>query len=315
MSTIGKLLKLTLGCEDSFGRVLAGSTDRGIRTIVKDAQAAKLAGKGSVFKNFVNIANSEVDTFTSMTKAIDDLHLDKSTLKSLKQSSGNMKTFWKNMQRVLTGEDAATVFKNASDATESLASKVTSSASKALVAEGAETVAKEGAEVVAKKGLKGVLGKLKGKGGTIGIILSLGLEIPAIVQAFKNGDGLQQIGRSALNLGGAAAGAAAGAAIGSIIPGAGTVIGGIIGGALGFIGSMFGADLSKKAGDAIFGKSIQDQKDEAAAAQAEQAEAAASQPASTSTSYVPNETEAIKTTGSSDVLYTYGFKPLLDKQA
>lgn len=247
-----------------------------------------------------------------------------------------MKTFWKNMQRVLTGEDAATVFtKASSESVESLAKTMVKGGAddlaKTIVKNGADDLAGAGAKVAAKTGIFAKAGaaiskkvpalgkiasKLKGKGGSIAIAISLALEIPTIIQAFKNGDGLQQLGRSAIGMGGMAAGAAIGSAIGSIIPGAGTVIGGLIGGALGIVGSIFGGEAAKKAGDAVFGKSIQEQKDEAAEAQAEQAEAVAAQPASTSTSYVPSsDTEAIKTTASKDVLYTYGFQPLLDTQA
>ncbi len=322
MGTIGTVLKLALAKEDAFGRVLAGSTGRGIRTLVKDAKAAKLAGEGGIFKNFAKLANTEVDTFTKLGENIDKLNIDKATLKSLKKSSGNMKTFWKNMQRVIDGEDVSKVFTKASaETTEALAKKMVKGGADDLIEATAETAAKKGifakaGEAITKK--IPALGKLKGKGGTIGILLSLAFEIPSIIQAFKNGDGPQQIGRSALNLGGAAAGAAAGAAIGSIIPGAGTVIGGIIGGALGFVGSIFGADLSKKAGDAIFGKSIQDQKDEAAAAQeaayADQTVATEGQPA---TSYTSTGNTSIPSDFSSTATpkYTYGFKPVLDVKA
>lgn len=317
MGTIGTVLKLALAKEDAFGRVLAGSTGKGIRTLVKDAKTAKLAGEGGIFKNFAKLANSEVDTFTKLGKTIDDLQLDKATLKSLKKSSGNMKTFWKNMQRVVDGEDVSKVFSKASaETTEALAKKMVKGSADELVEAGVKTATKKGifakaGEAISKK--IPALGKLKGKGGTIGIILSLAFEIPSIIQAFKNGDGLQQIGRSALNLGGAAAGAAAGAAIGSIIPGAGTVIGGIIGGALGFVGSILGADVSKKAGDAIFGKSIQEQKEEAAAAQ----EAAYVDQAQSGTSYTSTGSTSIPSdfSATSTPKHTYGFKPVLDVKA
>jgi hypothetical protein len=87
----------------------------------------------------------------------------------------------------------------------------------------------------------------------LGIVVSSLFEIPNIVDAFKNGDGMQQLGRSATTVACTTIGTAIGGAIGSLIPipGLGTVIGGAIGGWL-------GNKVGKFLGNAIFGKSIKD---------------------------------------------------------
>ena len=331
MSTVGTVLKLALAREDAFGKVLAGSTGRGIRTLVKEAKAAKLAGEGGILKNFAKLADLEVDKFESLTKTIDKYNLDKKTLSALKKSSKNMKNFTKNIQRVIDGEDAATVFSKAS--TESV-----EELTKKMAKGGADDVLENLGETAAKKGIFSRLGadiakkfpklaefgsKFKGKGGSIAIALSLVFEVPAIIQAFKNGDGLQQIGRSAINMGGMAAGAALGSAIGTFIPIpiVGTTVGAIVGGALGFIGSMICGDVAKKAGDAIFGKSIQDQKDEAAAAAEEagydpQTVATEAQPVASTSDTITGRTSSIGDISTTEPpKYLYGFKPVLDVKA
>lgn len=306
MGTVSNVLRLTLGQEDALGRVFAGSTGRGLKTLYREARAAE----GSTFKNLVEKTATEVDRFTSMTSEIDKLKLDKSTLKALKKSSGNMKTFWQNMKQVIVDKKSVSeVFtKASSETTEALAKKIATSTDD-LVEQGAKTglFSKIGAAITKKIP---ALGKLKGKGGTLGIVLAAVFEIPTIIKAFKNGDGLQQIGRSTINMAGCAAGAAAGAAIGSIIPGAGTLIGGLIGGVLGFAGSILGGDVAKKVGDGIFGKSIEEKKEEAAAVEAQTAET------QTQTASTPSLGVASESKSSYDVpKYLYGYQPVFSANA
>lgn len=97
-------------------------------------------------------------------------------------------------------------------------------------------------------------GKAMAKIPIIGIIVSSLFEIPDIMDAFKNGDGGQQVGRSALKVAGTTLGTAIGGALGTLIPipGLGTLIGAVVGGWLGGLAGEF-------LGNAIFGKSIKDQ--------------------------------------------------------
>jgi len=98
----------------------------------------------------------------------------------------------------------------------------------------------------------------------VGTLMMGAFEVPDLIDGFKNGDGLQQVGRSSIKVatltGTATAGSALGGAIGTVLfPGVGTVIGGILGGiAGGFIGDSIGGFI----GNTLFGKSIKEQKEE-----------------------------------------------------
>lgn len=97
-------------------------------------------------------------------------------------------------------------------------------------------------------------GKAMARIPVLGILIATAFEIPDIIDAFKNGDGPQQLGRSAMNVACTTIGTAIGGALGTLIPipGLGTVIGG-------FIGGMIGSAVGKFLGNAIFGKSKKDQ--------------------------------------------------------
>lgn len=98
----------------------------------------------------------------------------------------------------------------------------------------------------------------------IGIVISSLFEIPDIVDAFKNGDGMTQLGRSTVNVAATTIGAAIGGALGSLIPipGLGTVLGSAVGGWLGnkvgkFFGNLlFGKSIKDKMRDGDYGKQI-----------------------------------------------------------
>ncbi|MDD3013373.1 MAG: hypothetical protein PHC34_06680 [Candidatus Gastranaerophilales bacterium] len=93
-------------------------------------------------------------------------------------------------------------------------------------------------------------------------LLTAAFEVPKIVTAFKNGDGLAQIGKSTLTVGGSLGGMAAGAAIGQVlipIPGVGAIIGGIV-------GAIAGESIASKLGNGLLGKSKEEEKQEAQAA-------------------------------------------------
>jgi len=82
-------------------------------------------------------------------------------------------------------------------------------------------------------GFKGVLKGVGKKLPVIGAVVTIGLEAPNILRAFKEGGliaGLKELGGAAVELGAMAGGAAIGSAI---CPGVGTVVGGIIGGLVG----------------------------------------------------------------------------------
>lgn len=225
--------RLFLGQENYVGNVFAGATGKNIKTIFSEAKALK----GSTAGNIIRTVRKEVDL---LENALDwaSKNFNKAELKAMKRSAGNQKNYMQNIIKEFTKQNAddaigATV-KNAGKAV----GKATSSG-----------------------GISSLFGTLKKSvGKNLGVVLSVAFELPEIIKAFKNGDGIQQIGRSALNVGGFAAGAAAGAAIGSFIPGAGTLIGGIAGGLCGIVGSMLGGGVTDKIGKKIFGESIEDKK-------------------------------------------------------
>lgn len=276
MSTIGTALKLVLGCEDTLGKVLAGSTGKGVRALFEEA--------GGSISKFVHLTDNEVRAFEAANELATDVFakakVDKNVIKGIQKEGGNYSAYYQKLVKMaeaakaeggLTPDALKKIFgenieKNADD--------IVAAAAKS----GETAVVEEGA----KGGIKALGSKigsfLKGKGGTIAIGLSVLFELPSIFQAFKNGDGGQQIGRSVLNIGGCAAGAAAGAAIGSIIPVAGTAVGAVVGFLAGALGGMAGSFVAQKAGNALFGESIEDQKEAAAEKLAEQQEAIARNP-------------------------------------
>ena len=91
----------------------------------------------------------------------------------------------------------------------------------------------------------------------IGAVITAAFEVPKIITAFKNGDGLAQIGRSTLSVGGQLGGMSIGATIGQIlipIP----IVGGLIGG---IVGTIAGDWIAKKVGNGLIGESIEDKKE------------------------------------------------------
>ncbi len=290
MGTISTFLNLALGQEDSFGKVLAGSTNKNAKVLWKEAGSEGLKGTKR-FAKFVENASEQVGRFDRTMNLASDV-FDKQTIKAMKQTAKTNKNFSTTMlnlfEKISKGEikpddiaaevkklintDTAAKMANklnvddvAAKAAEKLVTKQSSGQIGKILASNADNVAVD----AAKASKKGIFNSLKGKGGTIGIVLTVAFELPEIIKAFKNGDGVQQIGRSTLSVGGFAAGAAAGAAIGSVIPVAGTAIGAVVGGLAGIIGGMVGGAAANKAGEAIFGKSIAEQKEEQAEKQQE----------------------------------------------
>ncbi len=279
MGAVGNLLKLAFASEDSFGRVLTGATRRGARTLWSESTGSGLKKVGS----FINNSSDEVLAFDKTMKLASDV-FDSRTLKAVRKSSKTYKEYFNKITDLFKAgnPDEAAIKKFLSqNGIESVKSKGfiknawAKLTGKTIATSSADDITKVAVEKLAVNGTKqaskakGLFKALKGKGGTVAILLNIAFEIPAIIQGFKNGDGFKQIGRSALNMGGFAAGAAIGAAIGSVIPVAGTVIGGIVGGLSGIIGSMLGGAVTKKIGDSLFGKSIQEQKEEVAEVQEE----------------------------------------------
>lgn len=295
MGTVLTFLNLALGKEDSFGRVLAGSTGKGAKTLWQEAGSGGAKGFKKV-SNFVHLADTHVENFDKNMNLASDV-FDKGTLKALRKSGKTNREYYnkvidfvknphskeeiakflkenginevkesrglfKSIKAFFTGKKAtiSSVDDIAKNAAQNLEKALGKDAGKA--AEGA---------LKSTKGLKGLFKGLKGKGGTIGIILSVGFEAIDMIKAIKNGDPLQQLGRSSFNLAGFASGAAAGAALGTLIPipVAGSAVGAVVGGLCGFIGGMLGGAVAGKAGEKVFGKSIADKKEEAAEKQAE----------------------------------------------
>lgn len=95
-----------------------------------------------------------------------------------------------------------------------------------------------------------VAGKTMSRIPVLGILISTAFEVPDIIDGFKNGDGMAQLGRSAVNVACTTVCAAALGALLAPIPG-GALIGA-------FIGGWIGSKLGKCLGNAIFGKSIKD---------------------------------------------------------
>lgn len=285
MGSVSTFLNLALGQEDTFGKVLGGSTGKGARTMWREAKASS-TGLPETFSNFVNLSKENVEKFDKNMNLAQDL-FDKKTLKALRKSGKTNKEFYNKLIDLcdsnggkLSKENVLKFLKEnkISQVKESRGffgtlkgivtgnkaemrsiDKIAESVAAKSAAKSAETTAEKS---IIKGGSK-LFKSLKGKGGTLGIILSVGLEGIDIFKAYKNGDCAKQVGRSAINLGGFAAGAAAGAAIGSIIPVAGTAVGGIVGGICGFVGGALGGSAASWIGKKIFGESIADQKEEA----------------------------------------------------
>lgn len=302
MGTFLTFGKLALGYEDSFGKVLAGSTGKGARTLWQEAGASGAKGTKRI-ANFVNNMDKEVLRFDSKMSLSDDV-FDKKTLKAIRKSGKNNKTFYEKFinlveskpskEKIATflSENGITEVKESRGFFKSIKGFFTGDKAKMIKADDiAATAAEKIPKALAKdaeklttgsiksaKGFKGIFKALKGKGGTIGIALTLGFEAFAIGKAFIVGEGkdeygrskgghvkegLKQVGRSGFNVSGFTAGAAAGAVIGSVLPIAGTGIGAIVGGLCGFVGGMIGGSIGDKIGVKVFGKSAIDKIEEA----------------------------------------------------
>lgn len=134
----------------------------------------------------------------------------------------------------------------------------------------------------------------------IGAALTLGFEIPALFNSFKDygaGEGLTQVGRSAFNIGGFAAGAAAGAMLGSACPIIGNIVGGLVGG---FVGGLLGKTF--------FGKSKVDKQSEIEALGVPKAQAKAFVKQGIDAEYVKRTLVAQQTT-QPNPFGTYSSKP------
>lgn len=93
-------------------------------------------------------------------------------------------------------------------------------------------------------------GKTMSRIPVLGLLISTAFEVPDIIDGFKNGDGMAQIGRSAVNVACTTVCATALGALLAPIPG-GAIVGA-------FVGGWIGNKLGKFMGNAIFGKSIKD---------------------------------------------------------
>ncbi len=95
-----------------------------------------------------------------------------------------------------------------------------------------------------------------GKIPILSVALSTGLEIPEVVKAYKNGDFGAQVNRSATNIAcTTVTSAAMGTLMAPLCPPFGSIAGFTI-------GSYLGHKMSKAVGDKMFGKSIEEQKNE-----------------------------------------------------
>ncbi len=284
MGAILRTIKMALANEDTLGKVLAGSGGKNIKQLIKEsasvvnAEGVTSSLKGYArFNNLVNLTQDQVVNFDKAMNLASDVFskntVGKDLIKTLKADSKTLGAYNNKLVQLYEQASKGTLSKD--KLIEIFGNKISGKADDIIAAVGKST-GKEAAEEVAKSSVKGLPGKigkfLKGKGGSVAILLSVVFELPEIIKGFKNGDGVQQIGRSALNIGGFAAGAAAGAAIGSVIPLAGTLVGGLIGGLCGIVGGMAGGAISDKLGKAIFGESIASKKEKAAEQQQAMAE-------------------------------------------
>lgn len=94
--------------------------------------------------------------------------------------------------------------------------------------------------------LLGKMGAVSKKIPVIGVAISAALELPDVVEGFKEGRGAAQVMKSGSVVTGTTVGAVVGAALGSFIPGPGNIIGGIVGG-------IAGEWLGRKLGSGLFG--------------------------------------------------------------
>lgn len=296
MGAISNFFNLALAHEDSYGRVMAGSTGKGARTLWADSANKSLDGSNRVAR-FINLSKNEVGRFDKGMELASDV-FDSKTLKALRKSGKTNKEYYNKVINFLEGkgggkpteEEIATFLNNnLKDKFKTNGIKESRGFFKSIKTfftggekakfRNVEQIAKESAEKLAKpiagetgeiagkvaktaaksNIFKSLFKSLKGKGGTIAIALSVGFEAFNIVKAIINKDNVaKQVGRSTFNLAGFAGGAAAGAAIGSIIPIAGTAVGGFVGALIGFVGGMVGGSLAGKAGEYFFGKSKSD---------------------------------------------------------
>ncbi len=290
MGTIYSFLNLALAQEDNFGKVLAGSTGKNAKELWKNSAQGANNTRGRI-SNFIKATDAEVLKLDKSMSLASDV-FDKGTLKAIRKSGKTNKEFYTKLVDLFSDpknikeDDIAKLLKdsNITQVKESkgIIKKITSAirGDKAVVNSADDITAKamqklgdvvktsaDDAVAGSAKAGKGFLKSLKGKGGSLGIALSVLFEIPEIVKAFKNGDGMKQVGRSTISVAGFSAGAAAGAAIGSVIPVAGTAVGALVGGLCGIVGGMIGGSISNKIGNALFGKSIADKKQEQQEAQ------------------------------------------------
>ena len=95
-------------------------------------------------------------------------------------------------------------------------------------------------------------GKALARTSVLACIVAVASEYTNIRDGFKNGEGLPQLGRSAITVGATVAGTAIGGALlAPIIPPLGSIVGATIGG-------MIGSKIGKALGNGIFGKSKKD---------------------------------------------------------
>lgn len=97
-----------------------------------------------------------------------------------------------------------------------------------------------------------VAGKALARTSVLACVFAVASEYTNIRDGFKNGEGLEQLGRSGITVGATVAGSAIGGALlAPIIPPLGSIVGATIGG-------MIGSKVGKAIGNGIFGKSKKD---------------------------------------------------------
>lgn len=243
MGAIGQVLKMVVDNQEILGNTIGWGARK--KTMLSGQTWNNIWEDG--FSKGLENLNKEAEIFQNA----------KNLVKSSKDYSG--KNMLQKMKTFFTKGAESTYTREAKELLENAGTKATKSKvrEKALELAAKNATTKTAAEI-AEKGTKSILKKIP----IAATAMTLLTEVPDIISAFKNGDGGKQIGRSSLNIAGYAGGTVAATAIGTAIcPGLGTVAGFIVGA----IGGAIAGGLTTKLGNAIFGKSIKEQKEEALA--------------------------------------------------
>lgn len=234
----------------------------GVKDVVKDGGSIfyENAEKRLVGVEYTNIAGKAIKEKGALAK---DLY--KEAIDGLKNIGVDVTT--EEGKKLIGKEMIEIAAKKGVDITKSVGKEALEKAGKEVVEEGGKKILKEVGENTVKQGAASLFKGFAKKIPLIGTVITAAFEVPNIINAFKEGgvgEGVKQIGRSAVSVAGDLGGMALGATIGSaIFPPIGTIVGGII-------GSLVAGQATDVVNNTVFGKPVAEQKAELAEQQQEQ---------------------------------------------